>query len=306
MSFNGSGTFQINTAGQPVVTGTTISSTAFNALTADLATGLTTCVTKDGQTTPTANLPMGGFKLTGLAAGSAANDSVRLAQVQAGGATVLSSVSGTNTITATASPALTAYATGNAFYFVPANTNTGATTLNVDSLGAKNIFAQGAACVGGEIRQNVPCLVFYDGTQFNIIGPKYQERGTWTPTIVSSGGGAPTYSTQSGRYIKTDKQVFCSAVIDLATAGTLAAGTLTVGGFPFTVNNAVASRATGTCTWVSFATAFINVIVRMAENTTTADLLGATGAVATTSTVSVANFGATGGLRFGIGYEATA
>ncbi len=62
MSYNGSGTFVINSAGQPVVTGTVISSTAFNALTADLATGLSTALTKDGQTTPTANLPMGTFK----------------------------------------------------------------------------------------------------------------------------------------------------------------------------------------------------------------------------------------------------
>lgn len=54
MSFNGSGAFNINSTGQPVVTGTAISSTAFNALTADLATGLSTCMTKDGQTTPTA------------------------------------------------------------------------------------------------------------------------------------------------------------------------------------------------------------------------------------------------------------
>ena len=84
MSFNGSGTFQINTAGQPVVTGTVISSTAFNALTADLATGLSTCVTKDGQTNPTANLPMAGYKLTGLGNGSAATDSATLGQVQGG------------------------------------------------------------------------------------------------------------------------------------------------------------------------------------------------------------------------------
>jgi len=56
VSFNGSGTFQINSSGQPVVTGTVISSTAFNALTADLATGLSTCVTKDGQTTTTARI----------------------------------------------------------------------------------------------------------------------------------------------------------------------------------------------------------------------------------------------------------
>jgi hypothetical protein len=56
MSYNGSGTFQINTTGQPVVTGTVISSTAFNALTADLATGLSTAITKDGQTTTTARI----------------------------------------------------------------------------------------------------------------------------------------------------------------------------------------------------------------------------------------------------------
>ena len=57
MSYNGSGTFQINTSGQPVVAGTVISSTAFNALTADLATGLSTAITKDGQTTATARIP---------------------------------------------------------------------------------------------------------------------------------------------------------------------------------------------------------------------------------------------------------
>ena len=57
MSYNGSGTFQINTTGQPVVAGTVISSTAFNALTADLATGLSTAITKDGQTATTARIP---------------------------------------------------------------------------------------------------------------------------------------------------------------------------------------------------------------------------------------------------------
>jgi hypothetical protein len=57
MSYNGSGTFSINTSGQPVVAGTIISAATFNALTADLATGLTTALTKDGQTTATARIP---------------------------------------------------------------------------------------------------------------------------------------------------------------------------------------------------------------------------------------------------------
>lgn len=56
MSYNGSGTFVINSTGQPVVAGTIISSASFNALTADLATGLTTALTKDGQTTTTARI----------------------------------------------------------------------------------------------------------------------------------------------------------------------------------------------------------------------------------------------------------
>jgi len=56
MSYNGSGTFNINTTGQPVVAGTVISSSAFNSLTTDLATGLTTAITKDGQTTTTARI----------------------------------------------------------------------------------------------------------------------------------------------------------------------------------------------------------------------------------------------------------
>ena len=40
-----------------MVTGTVISSTAFNALTADLGTGLSTAITKDGQTVATAVIP---------------------------------------------------------------------------------------------------------------------------------------------------------------------------------------------------------------------------------------------------------
>ncbi len=57
MSYLGNGIFVINTPGNPVVTSTTISSTWANALFADLATGLTTALTKDGQSTTTAIIP---------------------------------------------------------------------------------------------------------------------------------------------------------------------------------------------------------------------------------------------------------
>jgi len=65
MSFSG-GVFSINTSGQPVVAGTTISSSVFNALTADLATGLSTCLLKDGTQTATAIIPFAsGITLSG-------------------------------------------------------------------------------------------------------------------------------------------------------------------------------------------------------------------------------------------------
>lgn len=55
MSFSG-GVFSINTSGQPVVSGTTISAIVFNALTADIATGLSTCMLKNGTQTATAGI----------------------------------------------------------------------------------------------------------------------------------------------------------------------------------------------------------------------------------------------------------
>ena len=80
MPFNGSGTYSLPT-GNPVVTGTTISSTTTNNTNSDIATALTNCITRDGQSTPSANLPMNAKKLTGLAAGTANGDSVCYEQV---------------------------------------------------------------------------------------------------------------------------------------------------------------------------------------------------------------------------------
>jgi hypothetical protein len=198
MSFNGSGTFVINSTGQPVVTGTVISSTAFNALTADLATGLSTTMTKDGQTTATANIPMGSFKFTGLSAGSAATDSANIAQVQNSFGSFLT-VSGTDTITATVSPSLTAYAAGQMFAFVAANTNTGAVTINISSLGAKAITKNGTtALVSSDLIANYLYVIVYDGTQFQVVGVSATTFANLTISGVLTLTGAGVQMTSSG------------------------------------------------------------------------------------------------------------
>jgi hypothetical protein len=169
MSFNGSGTFLINSTGQPVVANTVISATVFNALTADLASGLTNCITKDGQSTPTANIPMGNNKVTGLAVGTLANDAATLGQVQSTAAKLIT-ISGTDTITGTMSPTLTAYAAGQLFYFVAGGANTGAVTLNVDGLGSRAVTRDGStALAAGDINSGEMVVVIYDGTRFQMI-----------------------------------------------------------------------------------------------------------------------------------------
>jgi hypothetical protein len=192
MSYNGSGTFNINSTGQPVVTGTVISSTAFNALTADLATGLSTAITKDGQTTPTANIPMGGFTITGLGSGVAGTDAANLSQVQSAVGTFLT-VSGTNTITASVSPSLTAYSAGAMFGFIAANTNTGATTINISALGAKSIVTPLGALNAGDLQSGYFYIIYYDGTNFQLLGVS-----TALTSLTVSGalsvGGASTFT----------------------------------------------------------------------------------------------------------------
>jgi len=169
LSYNGSGTFQINTSGQPVVAGTVISSTAFNSLTSDLATGLSTAITKDGQTTVTANIPLAGFKITGLGAATVGTDAVRYSQIQSN-TDKLVTVSGTDTLTGSVTPALTAYAAGNLFSFVVANTNTTAVTINIDGVGSKAITRTGSTpLVAGDMVAGQVALIEYDGTRFQLL-----------------------------------------------------------------------------------------------------------------------------------------
>lgn len=235
MSYNGSGTFNINTAGQPVVTGTTITSTAFNLLTADLANGLTTALTKDGQTTPTANIPMGGFKVTGLGAGTSATDAAQYGQLQTG-ATTIATVSGTDTITGSLIPAPSAYATGNLFSFVASGTNTGAATINLNSLGAKSITKQGStALAAGDIVSGQVYLIEYDGTRFQLLNPS----GLGVSSI-SFGSTGLTPSTATGGAVTV------AGTLAIANGGTNSSATPTAGGVGYGTGTALAYSAVGT------------------------------------------------------------
>lgn len=76
---------------------------------------------------------------------------------------VLASVAGTNTITGSMSPALAAYSAGMIVVLTPANNNTGATTLNINSLGALDVQKyDGDALVSGDLVAGIPALLVLD------------------------------------------------------------------------------------------------------------------------------------------------
>jgi hypothetical protein len=175
MSFNGSGVFSL-VAGNPVVTGTTISSAWANNTLSDIANnGLTLCLTKDGQQTPTANIGLGGFRLTSVGAAVARTDAPNAGQVQDSTFQWLGTASGTDTITASTSvpSGMTTYAAGQTFRFASAGANATTTvTLNINGIGAKNVTKAGALPLfPGDIPSGSVAEVTYDGTQFELKNP---------------------------------------------------------------------------------------------------------------------------------------
>ncbi len=74
MPRDGSGNYSLPQAAY--ITGTVIDASAMNSNLADIATALTGSVPRDGEAAPTANVPMGGFKFTGLGAATAAGQAL--------------------------------------------------------------------------------------------------------------------------------------------------------------------------------------------------------------------------------------
>jgi len=169
MSRNGAGTYTLP-AGNPVTTGTTISSTWANNTLNDIASSLTASLAYDGQTAPVANLPMATFAHTGVGNATVRTMYAAAGQVQDSTFQYLTSVAGTNTITANAAISMSALAAGQVFRFIAAATNTGGVTLNINSIGAKAITKNGTtALTANDILINSAVQVLYDGTQFQLL-----------------------------------------------------------------------------------------------------------------------------------------
>jgi hypothetical protein len=78
---------------------------------------------------------------------------------------------------------------GMEIVFLPGSTNTGATTLAVDALGAIAVLAPGgAACTGGELRAGVPARAVWNGTSWRLVS--YSPSATGAALLAAAGAAA--------------------------------------------------------------------------------------------------------------------
>lgn len=163
MAFNGSGVFNL-VSGNPVVTGTTISSTWANNTLSDVATGLSNCVTRDGQSPATANLPMGGYKMTGLALATATGDALSYGRAA--------------TVSALTNSALTSgrvpYASTGGLFVDSTNLTFDGTTLTAGGLATAGTTtlsggtANGVAYLNASKQVTTGSALWFDGTNFGV------------------------------------------------------------------------------------------------------------------------------------------
>lgn len=111
MAFNGSGVFnRIYNWVNDKANGYKITASRMDGEFDGIATGLSNCITKDGQTTISANIPFSTYKLTGLGSGTARTDAINVGQVQDNQFLYLGTTSGSaDAYTLAPSPAITAY-----------------------------------------------------------------------------------------------------------------------------------------------------------------------------------------------------
>jgi len=241
MAFNGSGTFQrIYNWVNDKAANIKVRADRMDAEMDGMATGLSTCLTKDGQTTVTANLPMANFKHTGVATGTNRTDYAALGQVQDSKANWVAAGGTVDVITATYSPAITALVDGQECCIRTSGTNVSTTpTFSPNALTARTIVKNGGtALVAGDMPLEAILRYTLASTRWELLNPVYPFVVTLAPfidsTAIIKGSADATkllrievdgFTTATTRVMTPPNEDF--TVVGVATTQTLTNKTLT-------------------------------------------------------------------------------
>lgn len=193
--WNGSGTFsRTYNWVQDQGNGILIRADRHDANDTDFVNGINNCVAKDGQNTPTADLPMATYKHTGVGNATARTNYAAAGQIQDGGLIWCGTAGGTaNALTLTPSPAITAYAAGQRFEFIAgASPNSSTTTVAISGLSTIAVQLGGAALAGGEIQAGKVYRITLDTTSTAQL-----EAVSEVQSVVTGGTGAQTLTANN-------------------------------------------------------------------------------------------------------------
>jgi hypothetical protein len=220
----------------------------------DIATGLGLALLSDGGTQPSADLPMNSKKHTGVADATARTNYASAGQVQ-DHSMATAATAGNDTITASLTPAITAYATGALYTLKAGGTNTGAATLNLNTVGAKTIKKGKAGSldlVAGDFAAGRLGLFAYDGTNMQLLNAPEFPSGT---TLIFQQTTAPTGWTKntthndkalrivSGSASSGGSTAFSTVFASRTPAGTVGATTLDVTQIPAHAHSFIAASS---------------------------------------------------------------
>lgn len=146
-----------------------------------------------------------------------------------------------------------AYEAGMQLSFLAVNANTGASTINVNSLGVKNITKYGVnALTGGEINASQVIDIIYDGTEFQLVNGVNLLVGNGLKTDSTLGlvqnYGINAQSGTSYAIISTDRAKLVSSNNASAVAWSLPIATTFGAGFFFYAKNLSSGAVTITPT----------------------------------------------------------
>jgi hypothetical protein len=313
MSYNGSGTFVVNSVGQPVVTGTVISSTAFNALTADLATGLSTAITKDGQTTTTARILFAqgiSSTLTTDATSSTTGSIITAGGISCqkalnvgttttlggaltyGGVTLSNAVTGTGNMVLSASPTLSGTVGGNLTWsgtqtFQSALTYGGVTLSNAVT-GTGNMVLSASPTLTGTL--TAAAANFSGKVQIGgaVTGSNFGAKGASSGTAVSEFVAYDTTTTTMTTWARSDSAVAAALIYD--GTGFMSLGTTTAHPLKLKYNNTDGITIGSGLVTLSTAINYGGVTLSNSVTGTGSMVLSASPTLTGTLTAAAANF----------------
>jgi hypothetical protein len=207
----------------------------------DVCSEITNSIPRDGQAAPTANIPFGTYRITGLGAGVAATDSANFGQIQGQAYLWAGTASGTaNALALTVAPPITAYAAGQIIRFQAGAASDSSVTVAVSGLAAKAVQNNGAALSASvNIEADKIYEILYDGTAFQlqkianphgIYAPITNPSVTGLTTDTIHATGAGTFDTTLGVTgdfkVNTDKLVVTASSGAVVSASSVTATAL--------------------------------------------------------------------------------